>query len=428
MKVIINYLPDIIKNTDFMRDLIECGEEETNIDERFIFNDGVIIDGKVKLRNLNDLDNFIVISNFFGCIVPNEVYNFVYNCEFRCRHSFDSNYGKIIEARNKFFGKYSESNITAKSFLILLNITRKKYMSGSLIYDKNDIDKIIEHIAKFNLISLFEYICSIFEHIINNSFYCTMFKITHAIQYNNIDLLTRMLKNGWKINHWDYRVLAKSEKIDILTYLINNNLLNKNKLKDIILGVYSDKDIDIVRLCINRGAKLNSQMMLRFTYKETFKILKLLHDKHSVEFHKDCCLKCFKHNRDYDGWFDLFKYIVNHSVEIEVSIFFRTIEQDLFDWFKYIVDSKIPSGSKGEAICNCAAYYGRIKYLKYLRKKNVPWNSKVIAMSMIQLHYDCMIYAIKNGCKWSNDIRNLMLEDNLITDTYLRWGRYYKNF
>ena len=426
MKVILDDLPDILKNTRFVREMIEEDIEETEIDKRFMFNDGIIVDGKVKLRNLDDLDNFIVVSDFFGCKVPQEVYSFVHNCEFMIDHYFDKKHKDKKESRRIFFDKYGESNITAKSFFMLLDTSRKTYIEDQFFYYEKD--KIIEHIAKFNLMSLFEYIWSTGRYggknTLINKEYNTCQRLSYAIKYKNIDLLTKMLEYGWTINHRAYYLLGKCENIEILRYMIDNDLLHKDQLSSVIDAIDHDKDISVLKFCIERGATLNSRMMRGFTRTNTFKILKLLHDEHGVEFHKDCCLRSFEYVGN-DGGFDMFKYIVDCGVEIEISVYFAAIEYNLFDWFKYVVDSKVPVGRNGEMIFNCAAYFGRLEYLKYLREKNVPWDSEVIAMSMIRLNYDCMMYALDNGCEWNPEIKNQMIRERVIKDEsyHLTWGR-----
>jgi len=421
MKVILNELPDIVKDTVMIQNLIEDGETEGEFEDRFVLNKDIIVNGEVKLRNLDDLENFVNVANYFGCEIPLSVYKFSHTCEIAPRDPNIFEGRKREEKRNKqrtdFFNKFNREIPVVISLYLLLNNSSRYPMSNKFEY--RNIPIFMRCILKYNLVNFYMYInqtshkkiidvCKDKDKYI--SFSLTQHNILlYAIKYKRFDFMKQLLCDGFDIKHVIIDI-SKSDNFEMLKYLFKENLINIQYLQKILNHSSTDLNVNLFRFIMDNCGIINSDHIAKFVDKNWLDILKVLHEEYNFQFES--------RNLHFYGEYNpkIFKYLVNNGAKIDRDIYCMIITHDASDLFEYAIGHTIVYDTD---ICACAAYFGRLEYLKILREKNVPWNGKTLACAMRYLHYDCVKWLIENGCEWDERFGRMFLDHE--DDEEIEW-------
>lgn len=108
--------------------------------------------------------------------------------------------------------------------------------------------------------------------------------------------------------------------------------------------------------------------------------------------------------------------------------FISSGRMDLMEWIQ--VRTRNVSD---ERLCACAAYYGNINILKWLRNVGCAWNAFTVIKSYQRGNRDCFQWAVENGCPYPNMyiltkydnvfsdyIMNLLSETDRVTDATIK--------
>lgn len=411
MKVILNELPDIVKETQMIQDLIEYGETEMVFDDIFVLNKDIIVNGEVKLRNIDDLENFINVANFFDCKIPHSVYRFAQTCEIGPKDPNIFENKKLRDKRNKkrkdFFDKFNKDIPLVKSLSFLLYNSEKIRMSNK--YNYKNMITILHFISKYNDINFYLYLKATSYKMIR-SFYSydeIQHKVlTSAMKYKRFELISHLLRGEFDMKHVMMDIIHPNN-FDMLKYLFEEKLVDKKYLQDLLDYIGTDDSIDIFRFLMDNGANIFTKNIKNFILNNCLEILKILYNKYNFQFESFHYFTDYEDSLTYD--IETFKFLAENGAKITRNVYCFIISNDKFDIFKYAIEHTIVYDTD---ICACAAYFGRLEYLKILREKNVPWNAKTLACAMRNIHYNCVKWAMENGCEWNENIRRMFYIDD----------------
>lgn len=100
-----------------------------------------------------------------------------------------------------------------------------------------------------------------------------------------------------------------------------------------------------------------------------------------------------------------FEYIIRkNDLYIDVKHICDAIAHGALECFKKCENS-IPIPAYIHT--RCAARYGKLNILQYMHENNYPWDHEVILEAFANKNYDCLKYAILNGCEiFGGDMKN----------------------
>jgi len=184
-----------------------------------------------------------------------------------------------------------------------------------------------------------------------------------AIQEQNMEILNYLKRNKIQINCYVLKIAAMTGNINIFKFLMK--YLEKK---------YSIIDTESLCNYAIMGGQLN---MLKWLLKEGYKL-----DHLSFQYAASC-----------------------DNIRVLIYIYNLCSHDLSMPWFD-------------EETCQAAADSGNLRNLKWLRKKNCPWDMRTTMSAIENEHYDVLKWAIENNCEVEQTLFNDLANMNIYIENH----------
>ncbi len=227
-------------------------------------------------------------------------------------------------------------------------------------------------------------------------------------------------KKEWFIKYFNYFKCEKHIYLDVL----NNDFFKKNS--------------DTTFLQFLRDKKCDTSLIynLKKDYLNNFKINQIINNDNFMNYsflnyffiyHKHFM---FKENSVQEKpiniliqkllipkYFDLFIELKEHF-QLNSDFYIYIIKNQYNEKEKYLLKLMELNIPKNANVCEYVASIDNLNLLKFLHNHNFPWNENTTFAACENLNFDCLLYALENGCKTNLKIFNIIKKQysNIISD------------
>ena len=212
-----------------------------------------------------------------------------------------------------------------------------------------------------------------------------------ACEFNNLEMLDYLLKNGMNLDKLCFEEAISSNSINLIEYILSlDEEVNKKAIEHV-----KDKECEI-------AFQTNNYEVLEYLYKNGFKLgERWCPNTKKINF-KDLDERCWNFAKKHKITFidsDNYCWLSNYNI-------LNKCKEFNFNW-----NVNLPA---------LMASYGNIEKLKYLHQNGCPWNSKTTLNSCYferyskgffinyrddykSNHFECLKYSLENNCSLHDD-------------------------
>ncbi len=106
-------------------------------------------------------------------------------------------------------------------------------------------------------------------------------------------------------------------------------------------------------------------------------------------------------------YFNLFIELKDHF-DLHYELYILTMKYFNYNTKYYLnklIELNVP---KNEKICTYVAQKGNLDLLEFFHNNNFPWNKDTTFAACENLQFDCLLYALENGCKTNLKLKNII--------------------
>ena len=338
----------------------------------------IICNSKTDIFQIND-------NMFIDCIKYSDV-NFLKYLYYYCAN-------KMIPVQGrKFIELWTKKGVIYNCILHNKLDCFKFAIDKDSIFDENIITDLIK--IKHDITEFIDYLNKDMKKIIVEKLLKIDNIISLLIEHGNLCFLKMMYSNDYKYDVYVAIKLLQNNHFECFDFVIENDNLKNNKL-----------------IC-EEAVKNNSLKQLKYAHEK-----KCAWDWNvCMEAVKNGNLKCLKYA--YENGCELSSHLIEFICNNCNKYFKKYIKiRDLLIDIKCPIDAKIIIGNNyshidldskenisNDVICTYFASLGELELLKYAHDSGFIWDEKTVYYANKYEYYNCLNYAIDNGCEYNKEI------------------------